>query len=296
MAAVQGVQAGKLAGGAEFRDNRDRGAGVEWAMRAARKGQTARAQVRDNDEVGSTMGGTGKIVKRKLSNEVFDRLYELIRSGDYAPGETLPSERELMESLGVGRPAIREAMQSLERQGLISIQHGQRPKVLQPTASGLMSQIDLTARHMLMQSPQSLEHLKEARSFFEVGMAQRAAELADAADIARLAGLLERQRRALDEDCQAFIAADMAFHTGIAATTRNPIFTATSEAILGWLARFHSKVLHWEGNEQTTLTEHEEILRAIEAHDPAAAAQRMADHLRRARALYQNTAGESLPT
>ncbi|MBD5801902.1 HTH-type transcriptional regulator LutR [Azoarcus sp. Aa7] len=242
------------------------------------------------------MSSTGKIVKRKLSDEVFDRLYDLIRSGGYAPGDTLPSERELMESLGVGRPAIREAMQSLERQGLIAIHHGQRPRVLQPTASGLLSQIDLTARHMLMQSPESLEHLKEARSFFEVGMAQRAAELADAADVARLAALLERQRRALEENCEAFIAADMAFHRGIAAITRNPIYAATSEAMLGWLARFHSKVLHWEGNEQTTLAEHEGILRAIEAHDPAAAGQRMGDHLRRSRVAYQNTAGEALPT
>ena len=236
------------------------------------------------------MSGTGKIVKRKLSNEVFDRLYELIRSGDYGPGTSLPSERELMESLGVGRPAIREAMQSLERQGLLSIQHGQRPKVLQPTASGLISQIDLTARHMLMQSPQSLEHLKEARMFFEVGMAQRAAEIADAADVARLAALLERQQSFLNKDCEAFIAADMAFHTGIAATTRNPIFEATSQAMLGWLARFHAKTLHWEGNELTTLTEHAEILRAIEAHDPDAAAQRMTDHLQRARALYRKAA------
>lgn len=242
------------------------------------------------------MDVTGKIVKRKLSDEVFDRLYALIRSGEYAPGESLPSERELMERLGVGRPAIREAMQSLERQGLIAIHHGQRPKVLQPTASGLLSQIDLTARHMLMQSPESLEHLKEARSFFEVGMVQRAAECADASDIARLQAALDRQRRALGVNCEAFVAADMAFHTAIATITRNPIFTATSEAMLGWLARFHSKALHWEGNEQRTLDEHEGILHAIEARDPAAAAQRMADHLRRARGAYQTTAGETLPT
>lgn len=242
------------------------------------------------------MSSKGKIVKRKLSDEVFDRLYDLIRSGGYAPGDTLPSERELMESLGVGRPAIREAMQSLERQGLISIHHGQRPRVLQPTASGLLSQIDLTARHMLMQSPESLEHLKEARSFFEVGMAQRAAELADAADLERLRAALLRQQRALEENCEAFIAADMAFHSAIAAITRNPIFTATSEAMLGWLARFHAKELHWEGNEQRTLEEHADILRAIEARDRNAAGLRMADHLRRARAAYQSTAGESLPT
>jgi DNA-binding FadR family transcriptional regulator len=241
-----------------------------------------------------------RIVKRKLSDEVFDRLYALIRDGECLPGDTLPSERELMARLGVGRPAIREAMQALERHGLIAIQHGQRPKVLRPTASGLMSQIDLTARHMLTQSPQSLEHLKEARSFFEVGMARRAAEVAQADDVARLGALLERQHAALAADCAAFIAADMAFHTGIAAVAGNSIFRATSEAMLGWLARFHSKELHWEGNEQTTLAEHALILKAIAAHDGDAAAQAMDAHLRRAGASYRSavsTGGkESLPT
>ena len=54
------------------------------------------------------------IQRRKLYQEVVDRLVERISSGMYRPGDKLPSERELMTQFGVGRPAVREAMQSLE--------------------------------------------------------------------------------------------------------------------------------------------------------------------------------------
>ena len=227
-----------------------------------------------------------KITRRKLSDEVFDRLYEMIEASQYKPGDTLPSERELMDSYGVGRPAIREAMQTLERIGLVEINHGQRPKVLQPTAVGLMSQIDLTARHMLASSPQSLEQLKEARTFFELGMVEKATGQASADDIAYLRELLEQQRGHLNGDAHAFIEVDMAFHTAIAGITRNPIFMATSQAMLGWLARFHASLLHWEGNEDITLLEHAKIIDCIEQGNKQAAVEEMRKHLERARLLY----------
>ncbi len=227
-----------------------------------------------------------KISRRKLSDDVFDRLYAMLLSGDYTPGDHLPSERELMALFGVGRPAIREAMQTLERLGLVAIQHGQRPRVTAPTAEGLLSQIELTAMHMLSSSPQSLEHLKEARSFFELGMVARAARTAGEADIARLEELLDRQCRELNRDAGAFIKADMAFHQAIAVTTGNPIFIAVSHAMLDWLAHFHTSMLHWKGNEHVTLEEHERILDAIRRHDEAEAVKEMRSHIDRARALY----------
>ena len=56
------------------------------------------------------MNVSDPIIRRKLSDEVFLRLKRLIVSGELQPGDEMPSERELMERFGVGRPAIREAM------------------------------------------------------------------------------------------------------------------------------------------------------------------------------------------
>ncbi|WP_026621052.1 GntR family transcriptional regulator, sialic acid-inducible nan operon repressor (plasmid) [Ensifer sp. WSM1721] len=225
------------------------------------------------------------IVRRKLSDEVFARLKGLIESGDLQPGDEMPSERMLMERFQVGRPAIREAMQALANMGLIEISHGERAKVLQPTAKSLLRQVDLAAKIMLSASSDSLEHLKSARIFFERGMIREAASRASAADIAALEETLKRQRAALG-DSEAFIAADMAFHTRIAQISGNPIFTAVSEAMLGWLKEYHTEMLIWTGRENVTLTEHEEIIDCIRRGNPDEAEQAMIKHLERSRALY----------
>jgi len=226
-----------------------------------------------------------QIVRRKLSDEVFDRLKALITSGELHPGDAMPSERDLMERLGVGRPAIREAMQQLSNMGLLTISHGERAKVRQPTAKSIFQQVDAAAHVMLSTSRDSLEHLKQARRFFERGMVREAAVNASAADIATLRKTLERQRSNLG-DADAFIGADMRLHTQIAAISGNPLFEAVSEAMLSWLKEYHTEMLIWTGKENLTLSEHEEIIECIAAGDPDAAELSMIRHLDRSAALY----------
>lgn len=230
------------------------------------------------------------IVRRKLSDEVFARLKALITGGDLRPGDDMPSERELMERFGVGRPAIREAMQSLANMGLVAISHGERAKVLQLTAQSIMRQVDVTAKIMLSSSRDTLEHLKSARIFFERGMVREAAEKATEADIRELRAILDRQHTLLG-DADGFINADMELHTKIAAISGNPIYGAVSGAMLGWLKEYHTDMLIWTGKEKHTLAEHEKIIERISAHDPAGAEQEMIKHLERSRALYVITNG-----
>ena len=225
------------------------------------------------------------IVRKKLSDEVFARLKLLIENGELKAGDDMPSERELMERFGVGRPAIREAMQALAGKGLVEISHGERAKVLQVTAESIFRQVDLPAKLMLSGSSDSLEHLKSARIFFERGMVREAAAKATAQDIEELRALLDRQSQSLG-DSEAFINADMAFHQHIAQISGNPIFAAVSSAMLGWLKSYHTEMLIWTGRENFTLVEHEEIIRAIEKGDSDIAEKSMIKHLERSRALY----------
>src|SRR5436190_19044997 len=93
------------------------------------------------------------IIRRKLSDEVFDRLKLMITSGALQPGDAMPSERDLMERFAVGRPAIREAMQALSNMGLLSISHGERARVRQLTARSIFERVDAVAHIMLSTSP-----------------------------------------------------------------------------------------------------------------------------------------------
>jgi DNA-binding FadR family transcriptional regulator len=197
----------------------------------------------------------------------------------------MPSERVLMERFGVGRPAIREAMQSLASMGLVNISHGERAKVLKLTAKSIFRQVDLTAKIMLSQSSDSLEHLKTTRIFFERGMAREAALKTTQEDVDDLRDIIERQRRSLGK-AEEFISADMQFHTRIAQISGNPIFVAVSEAMLAWLKAYHTEMLIWTGKEKFTLVEHEEILDRLAANDADGAEAAVLKHLERSRALY----------
>jgi DNA-binding FadR family transcriptional regulator len=225
------------------------------------------------------------IVRRKLSDEVFDRLKSLISNGELQPGDAMPSERNLMERFSVGRPAIREAMQQLSNMGLLTISHGERAKVRQPTARSIFQQVDAAAHVMLSSSSDALDHLKQARRFFERGMVREAAAKATRMDIAILRETLEVQRASLG-DWDAFIAADMRLHTQIAAVSRNPLFEAVSEAMLGWLKEYHTEMLIWTGRENLTLDEHERIIQCVASGDPNGAEESMIKHLDRSAALY----------
>lgn len=226
------------------------------------------------------------IQRRKIYQEVFDRLMEQIRSGALPPNAQLPSERELMETYGVGRPAVREALQALQRSGIVEIVHGERARVVVPTADRLMAQIASGAMHLLRTQPGTLEHLKEVRVFLEQGTARMAAEHATEEDVARLRLLVARHRASM-VDLARFIELDMAFHREVASISGNPIYPTIVEAMFRWAGEYYQSLVRAPGAEELTLMEHERIVDAIAARDPEAAAQAMHAHLIRANTLYQ---------
>jgi DNA-binding FadR family transcriptional regulator len=226
------------------------------------------------------------IVRRKLADEVRDRLVAMIRSGELRPGDRLPSERELMDKFRVGRPAVREALQSLDSAGLIVISHGERARIAVPDTRHMFDRMGETMLHLLQSSPTTFQDLKQARILFEVGMIKMAAGCATEEDIQRLNETLDQQRSCM-ADARAFVKADMAFHTAITAVTRNSVCVLLSEAMLDWLFQFRRDLLRLPGSELITLAEHERLLRAVAAHDPEEAGRAMLEHLTRANERYR---------
>ena len=228
-------------------------------------------------------GSVEPIKRRKLSHEVMDRLLAKIQSGEYPVESLLPSERTLMQHFSVGRPAIREALQGLERMGLISIAHGEGARVLPVTADAVIGQISNMAIHLLNSDSLMIEHMKSARVFFETGMVRLVIQTASDSDLDAIARALGENRAAAGSQSE-FLASDMAFHRAIAAATGNPIYVATSRATLEWIDTFYSQLVRNPGAEKVVIEEPERIFVAILRRDVKAAEEAMTAHLLRANA------------
>jgi DNA-binding FadR family transcriptional regulator len=231
-----------------------------------------------------------KIPRRKLADEILDRLLQMIERGAVAPGGFLPSERELMARFGVGRPAVREAMQTLAGMGLIQIQHGERARRTALGPRTVLEQIDRSVRHLLQTSPELREHLREARLMFEAGMVRLAARKATRQQVAALREALARQAEARGDPAR-FVAADMAFHHTIAALSGNPIYAAVSQSLLQWEFEVYPRLLRVPGVEDLTLREHEAVLDALAGRDEERAVRALTAHLRRSNPRYKAASG-----
>ncbi len=229
------------------------------------------------------------ITRQKLSDQVFDRLWDLIASGELGPGDMIPSERVLMEKFDVGRPAVREALQALANKGVITISHGERSRVNELSANAAMDQVDEIAKLLLSSEPSNLDHLKQVRKILEAGSVRIAAGRAGPEDIRLLRALVEKQQ-AMAQDSKAFIQADIEFHVAIATMTGNPLLQTVTRAMLNWLCEYYKPILYWPGRESTTLAEHSKLVDHLEANDADQAAALMRDHLNRSDPLFSATA------
>jgi GntR family transcriptional repressor for pyruvate dehydrogenase complex len=223
------------------------------------------------------MASTDQIERRRLSDEVRDRFERMIVSGEYGPGDSLPSERELMERFGVGRPAIREALFALQKMGLVALTSGARARVTVPSADRLIFELSGAAGYFLA-SEAGERAFQDARLFFEVGLARHAALHANEEEIADLKRALKANAVAMN-DIDEFQRTDVLFHLQLALISKNPIFKAIHDAIEAWLMQQRKVSLMIPGALRTAHQFHKKIYKAIAAHDPDQAERAMRDHL-----------------
>ena len=216
-----------------------------------------------------------------------DRLVDLIRIEGLDPGDKLPSERDLMRRYGVGRPAVREALQNMANVGLITLMQGERARVARPSFANVMQAVSITTSGILRSSSESLDELKEARLLFELQMVRLATMRATDSSIEKLEECYRAHAESVSNP-EVFLKQDALFHREIAAMTGNTIFANLSQALIEWLAEFHQELVRLPGAENLTLSEHASIVEAIRARDTDAAETAMRIHLTRANSLYRH--------
>lgn len=220
-----------------------------------------------------------RIERKTLSEQVAEQLEAEILEGRLGEDDQLPSERQLMEQFGVGRPAVREALFYLQKFGLIAINSGTRARVIRPTADAVMARLSGVTRQLLSQ-PRGQQYFQEARVLFEVSLVRHAAAHATDEDIIRLRAALERQRSVIGDEA-AFKGADNDFHGVLAAIGCNPIYDAIHQALSEWLDDRRAQALQQPGEALAAVDAHTEIVEAIVSRNPDNAEAAMRRHLDR---------------
>jgi len=223
------------------------------------------------------------VQRSTLADQILAQLTDAIANGLYGAGETLPSERELATMFGVSRVAVREALLTLQAQGLIDRSHGRASRVAysQPALAPQTEVIRLPAQP----SETDVRDVKQARMLVEVEMVRLAALSITPLTATALRSALQANRDAISNS-SLFLSTDMALHSLIASLSGNALFIAMSREMLGWLARLRTDVVHLEGSDMLSHREHTRIVERILARDGDAAAQAMVEHLSRSHLAY----------
>jgi GntR family transcriptional repressor for pyruvate dehydrogenase complex len=214
------------------------------------------------------------IKKTRIYEEVVGQLHQLIDQGKLKAGDRLPSERELAETFRVSRSSVREAIKTLESEGMV---------VTRPGSGTFLTTVNVEAiipslASLLSRGKDALIDLFEMRCLVEPSIAALAAERATPADILRLKEICAEQAQQVDHETSA-VDSDASFHLTIGQATHNFALQRLVASIVAILKPVREKSLQTPGRAHKSLASHRAILMAIERHDPGLARQAMQQHI-----------------
>jgi DNA-binding FadR family transcriptional regulator len=205
---------------------------------------------------------TASIVARQLLDE--------LAKDNFVSGTRLPSEREMADTLGVGRSTLREAMAALDLLGIIEVRPGSG-SYLKADSAQLLPQ---ALKWGLMLGTPEVQDLVEVREHLELLAASLAAKRASDEDVSRLEVHLQRMR-APSPTLDDFVEADIAFHMETAVIAGNSVLQGLLESIRSLLHAWFERTLRVEGTMKETVKEHEAVYNAIKKRSSADAERAM---------------------
>jgi GntR family transcriptional repressor for pyruvate dehydrogenase complex len=208
-----------------------------------------------------------------LSDRIVTLIEQLIDTEALGEGEQLPPERDLASMLGVSRPALREAIKTLEARQRLVVKHGQGVFV------GLSKQ-DLV-RERLANLEISLMELFSIRGVLESTAAKWAAASATEEEIAELRRIIDEQETAYAEpvDYDRLKYLDATFHMTVVKMARNRFLTQTFGVLQEIIDQGMETTLQVPGRLEMSRNDHRRIFDAICDHDTDAAAKAAESHI-----------------
>jgi DNA-binding FadR family transcriptional regulator len=210
----------------------------------------------------------------RASSDVIAQIRRAILSGQYRPGDRLPTEREMAQQFGVSRVTVRDALRALEANGLVRVKVGGQggPYVSEPDIALLSDSI---GTHLHLRGT-TFQELAEARQALETTAAQLAAQRATDEDLAALEAAIHGPIQPPADPA----ASSLDFHTALMVAAHNQallaMFRATRALIQQAFDALHAQQPDMADAARKT---HGELYAAIAARQADRAAELMRSHL-----------------
>ncbi len=206
------------------------------------------------------------MVRREtLADQVADHIREVIDTQGLQPGDQIPTEIEITQTLGVSRGIVREAFHALSASGLINVSSGRRSTVGQ-LQSGVLEKF---FSHALITSQADIHNMMSLRQAIEFSAVRMAAANRSYSHLDRMKTALDAMEGSLDAR-PVFVVHDFEFHAAICEASGNILFKLLHEglkdSILDTMRAGIQNRLTVEENRVVQVL-HKEMFEAIEARD-----------------------------
>lgn len=209
-----------------------------------------------------------------VAQSVVNHILDMIRTGNLRAGDRLPSERELIDILGISRPSLREALRALSMLGVIESRHGGGAFVTSLEARTLLAPLDF----FLSLSPANLDDSFESRRIVEVEIVRRAALKANEGDIEDLNAMIAAHEAILD-DPVGFRILDARFHLKLSESGGNVVLERIAYGLYNMGLDVRRRATEDRETIRESTADHARIVAAIAARDADAAGEAMGAHL-----------------
>lgn len=232
-----------------------------------------------------------QIHTRRTFEEVTAQVREMLFGGSLRPGDRLPPERELALLLGVGRPALREALRALEVSGLIELRKGKSGGAF--ICSGSQRVVSAGMSDMLRLRSVPIAELFEAREWILSSLVRPACLRITPEEIQALRENIDRAEQFhLQGRFDDRINTNFEFHALLARATRNSV----AEMVVRALSDSLRSLIHEVGSDLSPnfFNQRRRLLQAIESRNEAAAADRITEIVKTSEQIYKRLADARL--
>lgn len=212
--------------------------------------------------------------ERKVYEEILLQLHEIVQQNNLRPGDKLPSERDLSETLNAGRSSVREALRALELLGLIETRRGEGTFLKHYRHNRL---IDILGMFVL-RDVKTKKDLVEMRKILEIDAVRLACKRATSKHFEEMERILEHAEERIARG-EVPTEEDYLFHRVICRSSRNSVLHRIWAPLVEYSESVRNESLSREGRARAAVDEHRGIMEAIRSGDELTAVEKMLMHL-----------------